>query len=139
MTRAILLLLAVTLPVLCRAQKDTTVYVDRYEIIKVMYRRPLLRQEYPARDTVYNVLLREPIRVQIKGGTLTAGALGTYTVVGYDARVQKGGSNGDDVWHTWKLKGGNRAIIYGHYFMLSEKRGKVQRNYTCDIIHRPGT
>lgn len=128
-------------PIFCHSQttKDTTLFTDRYEVLKIEYKRPLLAEKYPLRDTTYNVYLYEPIRITMRGTKLAAGKLGTFTILSYSRRAYHYGSDGDSVWETWDLKGGSRATLHDHVLMLQVKDGKVQYGYTFQVIHRPGT
>lgn len=139
LTLAVLFLL-LCVPFFCHAQtrKDTTFFIKNYEVLKITYKRPLLAREYPAKDTSYKVLLGDPIRVRMLDKVLTAGHLGTYTILSYSRRVYHYGSDGDSIWESWDLKGGSRAVLHGNVFMLNVRDGKAAFGYTCDILQRPG-
>jgi hypothetical protein len=129
------------LPIFCHAQttKDTSLFTDRYEVLKITSKRPLFAQAYPLKDTSWAVYLTEPLRITVRGTKLTAGHLGTFTILSYNKRVYHYGSDGDSVWESWDLKGGNRATLHEHTLMLSIQDGKVMYAYTMQVIHRPGT
>jgi hypothetical protein len=135
------LFLLLSLPILCHAQttKDTVLFSDRYEVLKITYKRPLLAERYPAKDTTYTVYLYEPLRITMRGNQCTAGKLGTFTILSYGRRDYNYGSDGSDRWETWDLKGGNRATLHDHTLMLHVSTGKVEYAYTLQVIHRPGS
>lgn len=141
--KRLLYALGVCLPLLGHAQtdakfRDTAFYVNRYEVIEVRFRTPLLGSREAISDTGYTVYVRDALRVTIKNKKLTVQGFGTYDITDVSVKVKTDGSNGTEYWVTYKLRDGQQAILFGGYFMMDLSTRKIDRSYTFDVVVRPG-